>query len=56
MRTLRDVVQTIEDGEFYQDYDQSSSDLRVLRLAIISEEKLLDLQKANEKSKQEVIK
>jgi len=33
-RTIADVVATIEAGEFYQDYDQSVADLRILRAAI----------------------
>lgn len=32
-RTLQDVYETILSGEFYKDYDQSSSDLRILREA-----------------------
>lgn len=36
-RTLADVVRTIEAGEFYQDYDQSSSDLGILRAALTTE-------------------
>jgi hypothetical protein len=32
-RTLKDVIDTIAAGDFYDDYDQSSSDLGILRAA-----------------------
>jgi hypothetical protein len=33
-RTLADVVRTIENGEFYNDFDQSVADLAILRAAV----------------------
>lgn len=33
-RDIQDVLETLENGEFYQDYDQSVSDLAIIRNVI----------------------